>query len=241
MQYLPAKYKNNNNLINNIRNQSIGFTLIKYMYKRQRLFTSIELTTVKVPEPLHIWVVYKVQGDYSMLRGLPKKDVQPERTNRKKSIIDRGIAIENDGFQKQFLVQWKTTNKSVFDWVHYKLPFWIMFLFPYQTLPPYDHPKFLWLINQPAFHKIPQVSWDLQTCRPAEWNLDWSLKTDPLRDSHALSAALSGICAINLNIRLSRWWMSNSCSKRRGSQAFPLLKIIIECTQYQWLNHLIDK
>lgn len=50
-------------------------------------------------------MVYKVQGDYSMLRGLPKKDIEPERTNRKKSIIDRGIAIQNDRFQEQFLVQ----------------------------------------------------------------------------------------------------------------------------------------
>jgi len=81
------------------------------MYKRQRLFTSIELTTIKVPGPLHIWVVYKGKGDYSMLPGLPKKDIRPERTNRKKSIIDRGIAIQNNGCQKQFLVQWKTTNK----------------------------------------------------------------------------------------------------------------------------------
>lgn len=34
-----------------------------------------------------------------------KKDIQPERTNRKKSIIDWGIAIQNNGCQKEFLVQ----------------------------------------------------------------------------------------------------------------------------------------
>lgn len=239
MQYLPAKYKNNNNLINNIRNQSIGFTLIKYMYKRQRLFTSIELTTVKVPEPLHIWVVYKVQGDYSMLRGLPKKDVQPERTNRRKSIIDRGIAIENDGFQKQFLVQWKTTNKSVFDWVHYKLPFWIMFLFPYQTLPPYDHPKFLWLINQPAFHKIPQVSWDLQTCRmkPGLVSENWSPAWQP-----CLKCCFIWDMCHKLEHKTFKMMNVQFLFQTKGLQSFfPLLKIIIECTQYQWLNHLIDK
>ena len=225
MQYLPAKYKNNNNLINNIRNQSIGFTLLKYMYKRQRLFTSIELTTVKVPE--HIWVVYKVQGDYSMLRGLPKKDIQPERT--KKIYYWQGNCNTISGSVKdhqQIKCLWLSTQYITFlNNVSISL----------------SNMAILWSSQVSMANKSASISWNSSSVmRPAEWNLDWSLKTDPLRDSHALSAALSGICVINLNIRLSRWWMSNSSSKRRGSKAFPLLKIIIECTQYQWLNHLIN-
>lgn len=60
------------------------------MYKRQRLFTSIELTTIKVPGPLHIWVVYKDQGDYSMLPGRWKK------TYSQKGQIEKNLLLTGE-------------------------------------------------------------------------------------------------------------------------------------------------
>ena len=83
-----------------------------------------------------------------------------------------------------------------------------------------------WLSHVSTPSKSASISWN-SSCviKPAEWNLVWSLYTDPRLVSHFLRAILSGMCVINLNIRASRWWMSNSSSKRRGSSPLVLLKM----------------
>ena len=82
-----------------------------------------------------------------------------------------------------------------------------------------------WLSHVSTPNKSASISWN-SSCviNPADWSLVWSLNTDPRLVSHFLRAILSGMCVINLNIRVSRWWMSNSSSKRRGSNPLVLLK-----------------
>lgn len=82
----------------------------------------------------------------------------------------------------------------------------------------------LWLSHVSTSNKSASISWN-SSCviNPAEWNLLWSLYSDPRLVSHFLSSTLSGMCVLNLNIRVSRCWMSNSSSNRRGPRPLVLL------------------